>query len=154
MIREFITSNEDDEEESSSQNIQDQRKMIKDVLYSNERYESIKQEIDSEEDSSFVTEVSVDQLEKLSKLECYSKCFNHQKITGFMKCWSNRVSCYVRYVDSKNSFYIDLEVIVVDEVNNKITMDFCKTFRNAHVNTNFDPLAESHDEPHLSYYPI
>lgn len=152
MIRELIRS--DNESESDSQNTVVQRDRIKGILSNNKKSDDIIQKIDCEEDTSFVTEVSVNQLQKLSKLDCYSNCFEHKKVTGFMKRWSNRVSCYIRYVDSENSFYIDIEVVVVDEISNEITMDFCKTFRNAHKNTNFDPLAENHDKPHLSYSPI
>lgn len=103
---------------------------------------------------SFCIQLSVDQVEKLSKLNCYrDDSFSYQDALKFAKRWHSKVACYVTIIDSKNKFEVRISSVEVTEINNNIVRDFAKTFR-TNINGTFDPMGEDHEQPTLRITPF
>lgn len=150
MLERLQRSSEEDECESSYKK---QKEQIKGILCDNEHFEDIVECLDTNDTETFVLNINVTELNRLSEMECYEEDIAHSDALTFANRWESSVECYVRVVDAEEEISVEIEVVRSKNVTNEMVRDFSRRFR-TNIHANFDPLAEEHEEPHLSIHPF
>jgi hypothetical protein len=122
---------------------------VRGILYENESVLNVLRENESR---VCYVEVTTSELVELSELECFVDSHRHSKAVAFAKRWSDDVDVLVRIEDYEDVCVELKEVIFTGEITNEVVRNFAQSFRSDMYAT-FDPLAEEHDEPHLSVEP-
>lgn len=147
---ERVLGSESEEEESTDNRME--RETVKGILQdTNEEISEFMRDDDAE---SFVCRVNAEQLSKLSELECFvDDSISYKKSIDFASRWDSDVECFLTITDTEEVLQTRLNQVVATDISNSMIRDFSSTFR-TEICTNFDPMGEEHEEPHLSISPF
>lgn len=135
---------------SEDRDIEEVRERLKGILYQNE---TDLDDLWNGEVSVMLVNTTVDELEKLSDLECFVEGHKHSKTLVFAKRWNNIVDTFVRIKDDESEIEVEIKQVVIEgDITNEVVREFSRNF-GSNTYTTFDPMAERHDEPHLSIHP-
>lgn len=139
------------ETEESEQHRRQQRNAAIGILATTD---DIRSAFEDEEQTHFYVDVTPEQIDGLSELDCYDDCGHEGCRAQSMAHRYDAVEALVGVTDAEDLFEVSIEHVGVrgDEVTNEIVEDFADTFHMSHIGT-FDPMAEDHEEPVVSVRP-
>lgn len=148
MIEKFFGS-ESDEADSDHNNTS--RDTLKGILVEND---SVIRFMNDDTKDTLVCRVNADRLSDLSELDCFfDNGMVFRNSVDFATRWDSDVECFIYITDTEDDLEVKIDKIVATDVSNRMIRDFTSTFRTKFC-TDFDPMAENHDQPHLSVSPF
>lgn len=148
MIEKFFGSEPD---EAGSEDDNTDRDTLKKILVEND---SVIQFMNEDTKDTLVCRVSADRLSDLSELDCFvDNGMVYMNSVDFAARWDSDVECFISITDTEDNLEVQIDKIVATDVSNRMIRDFTSTFRTEFC-TDFDPMAENHNQPHLSIAPF
>lgn len=136
-------SNSVDDSEDNSQ-----MERLRGILYQNQEALEV---LNDNSNTSYI-EVTPDELDDLSELECFVDERQYAEAVRFAKRWSDDVEVFIR-IQNDSILRVQVnQVVFTGDITNVVVRDFCRRFK-TDVYATFDPMAEQHDEPYLSIEP-